>query len=262
MRDAEVRTAILRLKSDWAALGMRVALLKLIFLETRAYHPEQPRDELGRWTPFGGFGLAHRQPHAEGVQVAQGGRGVPRLPGMARIRINGQEFEATIPQQIRLEAATAASTSVIATVRQIDPSYRPRASAYEPGVEGEIAARLGEAQEAAARLRELRRSPYQADTLDDLIYRDGQPIGYRFAGANEKIRTVPKEEFDEIVGKILCDPRVERVPSISPTYQGMSYRLRDGSIVGLRLSQDNGLTLDVQQPAWLFYNGPIRIHQQ
>ena len=89
--------------------------------ETRAFHPDQPRDELGRWTPFGGFGLADRH-RAEGVQVAQGGRGVPRLPGSARIRINGQEFEASIPQQVRFEAATAAYNGAIATVRQIDPS--------------------------------------------------------------------------------------------------------------------------------------------
>ena len=196
------------------------------------------------------------------MKFAQNGPRVPRLPGMARIMVNGREFEVSVPQQIRFEAATAASNSVVATVRQIDPSYRPRASAYEPGVEGEIAARLGDAQEAAARLRELTRSPYRADTLDDLVYRGGHVIGYRYAGAREEIRTVSREEFNEMVGKILCDSRVERMTPISSTYQGVSYRLRDGSIVGLRNSQDSGLTLDIQQPANRLVEYPLRIHQR
>ena len=153
-----------------------------------------------------------------------GRRGVPRLPGSARIRINGQEFEASIPQQVRFEAATAAYNGAIATVRQIDPSYTPRPSAYEPGIEGEIAARLGDAQEAAARLRQLTRSPYRADTLDDLIMRGGRPLGYRFPGAGEGVTTVSSAEFDDMVGKILCDPRVERIPPINSTYQGVNYR--------------------------------------
>ena len=62
-------------------------------------------------------------------------------------------------------------------------------------------------QEAAARLRELTRSPYRADTLDDPIYRDGQAIGYRYPGSSERIQTVSRDEFDEMIGKILGDPR-------------------------------------------------------
>ena len=255
-------TEILRLRSDLAAIGVLYGRARLRrCYETRAF-PSGPAARRAR--ALDAFRWLRTCGQTQGGRCASGAgrRGVPRLPGSARIRINGQEFEASIPQQVRFEAATAAYNGAIATVRQIDPSYTPRPSAYEPGIEGEIAARLGDAQEAAARLRQLTRSPYRADTLDDLIFRDGQPVGFRYPGSSERIRTVSKDGFDEIVGKILCDSGVQRIEPISPTYQGVSYRLRDGSVVGLRMSRQNGLTLDSQQPARLFYDGPDRIHQR
>ena len=252
-------TEILRLRSDLAAIGVLHGRARLRrCYETRAF-PSGPAARRAR--ALDAFRWLRTCGQTQGGRCASGAgrRGVPRLPGSARIRINGQEFEASIPQQVRFEAATAAYNGVIATVRQIDPSYTPRPSAYEPGVEGEIAARLGEAQEAAARLRQLTRSPYRADTLDDLIFRNGQPVGFRYRGATEDIRTVSREEFDQMVGKILCDPRVQRIEPINPSYQGVSYRLRDGSVVGLRISGDNGLTPDIQRPTKLL-DYPTKVH--
>ena len=69
----EIEADLLRFKSEWAAFKVLHGLSKLRrCFERRAYQPEQPRDGLGRWTPFGGFSLADRR-KPEGVQVAQNG---------------------------------------------------------------------------------------------------------------------------------------------------------------------------------------------
>jgi hypothetical protein len=82
---------ILRAKSD-AAAAIVVQSCKRISLILRGFNPNQPRDEIGRWTGGGGFGFADRQPLG-GVQLAQGRGGVPpRIPMQPMRRIAGRDF--------------------------------------------------------------------------------------------------------------------------------------------------------------------------
>ena len=89
MRDAELHTALLQSTAELAGLAVDISLQRLILgLRRKDYHPEQPRDDLGRWSPFGGFGLADRQ-RLDGVQVAQGGPDIPF--GSYRIDLHDEE---------------------------------------------------------------------------------------------------------------------------------------------------------------------------
>jgi len=72
------------------------------------------------------------------------------------IRIGGQWFEATPGQAAELAAVRANYNNIIARVRELDPSWKPRPSLHEQSVEGFIRASKGETLEAEARLTELR----------------------------------------------------------------------------------------------------------
>jgi hypothetical protein len=76
----------------------------------------------------------------------------PRGP----IQIGDRLFEPEPGQAIRLSMAEGRAQAAIARVRELDPSWRPRPSAYE-SIEGLIRAHESEAEQAQARLRELAR---------------------------------------------------------------------------------------------------------
>ena len=89
MQNIDLETEWLRNRSEIAGLRVELSLQRLILgLRRKDYHPEQPRDDLGRWSPFGGFGLADRQ-RLDGVQVAQGGPDIPF--GSYRIDLHDEE---------------------------------------------------------------------------------------------------------------------------------------------------------------------------
>ncbi len=70
------------------------------------------------------------------------------------VRIGGRWVELEPGQANRLLEAQVRAETAIARVREIDPTWRPRPSAYE-SIEGRIRAYESEAEEAQARLREL-----------------------------------------------------------------------------------------------------------
>ena len=74
--------------------------------------------------------------------------------GSVPVRIGGRWVELEPGQANRLLEAQVRAETAIARVREIDPTWRPRPSAYE-GIEGRICAYESEAEEAQARLREL-----------------------------------------------------------------------------------------------------------
>jgi hypothetical protein len=50
----EVRSELLRLKCDVAALRFRLAMRRYAIALKAGFNPDQPRDELGQWTDAGG----------------------------------------------------------------------------------------------------------------------------------------------------------------------------------------------------------------
>jgi hypothetical protein len=91
------------------------------------------------------------------------------VPLKVPLRIRGEwVWELELGQANRLFEAQTRAEKTIARVREIDPKWRPRPSAYE-SVEGFIRAYEADAEQAEARLREL------AAPLPPMIPREGPP---------------------------------------------------------------------------------------
>jgi hypothetical protein len=78
----------------------------------------------------------------------------PPRRGSRLVRIGEQNLQPEPGQAIRLSEVQGRAEATIARVREIDPSWRPRPSAYE-SIEGLIRAYESDAEQAQARLREL-----------------------------------------------------------------------------------------------------------
>lgn len=143
----QIRSDILALKCEIAAQRVLAACHRLILLLDKAnFNPAQLRIPAGQpgggqWTDGGGGGL-----------TLIGARGRTSVS----IRVGNRIMEATPGQATRLALADAWARDAAARVREVDPTWRPEPS-LTGSVEGEIAAREGEAREAEARLRELAR---------------------------------------------------------------------------------------------------------
>jgi hypothetical protein len=152
-----------------AALGHKLALLDIEAKDRTAWHrshfnPNQPRvpaghPDGGQWTTSGG-GAGASDPRVvsdvtpdnawkPGARYATDAR-----RGPARVRVGKQWLQIEGGQANRLAEAEARAQAAIARVRELDPSWRPRPSAYE-SVEGLIRTREAEAEQAQARFREL-----------------------------------------------------------------------------------------------------------
>jgi hypothetical protein len=113
----------------------------------RKYNPEQPRDEVGRWTDGGGG----RNGVKPGARYAQN-----RPRGSVSVRIGGRLVDVEGGQAARLVEAQTRAQDAIARVRELDKEWRPRPSAYE-SVEGLIRTYNADAEAAQARASELAR---------------------------------------------------------------------------------------------------------
>ncbi len=157
---------LLKLKSDMLWLRLELKFRQL--LRDQKYRADQPRvpagqPEGGQWTTDGGGGITDRRvlsdespdPIKLGARYAEGRRssGGPRGP----IIINGRPVDPTPAQAARLAIAEAQAQSAIRRVQELDPSWKPPASAYET-VEGLIRSYQANAQSAQARIRELQRN--------------------------------------------------------------------------------------------------------
>src|SRR5688500_11785161 len=111
-----IRTELLRMKWQLTTLLFQRALRR--HLLALKYSPDQPRDELGRWTYAGG-GAGSGAGTSTGTRVA--GPGAGRSRGMAQ-SLPG----ATSGQLTRLETTIARTENTLAQIRQYDPNWQPR----------------------------------------------------------------------------------------------------------------------------------------
>jgi hypothetical protein len=81
--------------------------------------------------------------------------------GSGPIRIGQRLVEPEPGQAVRLFEAETRAEQAMARVRELDPGWRPRPSAYE-SIEGLIRARESEAEQAQTRLRELARLQFSS----------------------------------------------------------------------------------------------------
>jgi hypothetical protein len=215
----------------------------------KRFNPSQPRVPAG---------------HADGGQCTDGDGGTPRAevvalrprPRVTRV-IGGRIHEVTPAQEARLDISAAQARALIREVQRHDPSWRPQPSLYE-GVEGQIRANEFDAAQAAQRLRDIGRPPPDGRPLAEVLLPGGRPIGTRDGGAGDGIRTVSPREFESMLEALSPSAQVVPSPSI---YMGLWYQRSDGSVFGIRRSDEHGITFEVirsNHPA--IHNGD-KVHQ-
>jgi hypothetical protein len=205
---------------------------------------------------------------AEGGRWANGGGGRAQSSDISAARRRGGRPEATTPQQqIRLDFANARAREAVSRVQKLDPNWRPTPSfTARDTTEGMIAAKEAVTREADARFLALSRAGQDAPsrmrnppTEGEVLMPGGETIGNRAPGADKNIRTVTPETFERIRTELMAGAQ-----RIEPTarYDGVWYRREDGSIFGLRLSRDHGLTLDVIESTDPRIPDGFRIHRR
>jgi len=112
------------------------------------FDPNQPRapagnPDGGQWTDAGGNGGHSGTSDVRIAQVRRGRRG------------RGSDAEATHADLIIRDVREAHARELIRRVQEIDPGWRPQASADTGSVQGQIKRSEGQIREAEARLREL-----------------------------------------------------------------------------------------------------------
>ncbi len=260
---------IAEIRANAAFWDAKFSFLELRFaqaIDQRAFNPNQPRDEIGRWSNGG----ASTDRHPSGnVQVAQNGPRLPRIPGGGTRRINGVEQSVSLSQQIRLDAAVARASEATARVREREPGWRPRPGVYE-SVDGEIRHYEEQMIEANARLQHQVRQDLQEivrqragqGTIEDVFLPRGKELGEQI-GTDENIRTVTRLEFDMIRNWVERNPAIQRFDVGFPTtYPGRAYRLIDFSKVGVRDSIYSGPTIDIINSSSRQFEPGYKVHRR
>jgi hypothetical protein len=148
------------------------------------YDPNQPRvpaghSNGGQWTSKGGHDAGSRptkasHPAEEVISdlgdFESGARYAAKRASRGPVIINGRSVQLTTNQATRLAEAELAARDAIARVRQHDPNWQPRPSAYET-VEGLISAHRADAQQAKARFADLQSN----GIIPGLYFREGIP---------------------------------------------------------------------------------------
>ncbi len=234
-RSAESQSVLLKARYAFAVAQLELRQL-LISRAHKQYNPNQPRipagnADGGQWTSGGGGG----GPRSEYAQLRP-----RRLPVGHRI-IGGRAHSVTPAQEARLDVTAAQARTLVREVQRRDPTWKPKPSIYE-GIEGRILANQSEAQQAAARLRELNASEPATKPLHDILRPAGQILGSRHGRASEGPRTVTRPEFSELLEAL--SPNAQPVPS-PRSYDGSWYQRPDGSVFGIRRSRNSGITIDI-----------------
>jgi len=247
-RAGALQRELLDLRRDWEELKREIRAQQL-----DQKWDGQPRDDRGRFS----FG---KKPKPEPELVSRD----------AAMRPRGPRPPATPAQQARLAIAHARAEEAVARVRQLDPDWPPPRSLTSADnrddAEVMIRAKEAETREAEARFMALSRAhqdgPYtspEPQSLREILAPQGYLVGYRYPGAGPDARTVTPAEFENIRTNLMVGAR-----QVEPDarYEGVWYKREDGAIFGLRLSADQGLTLDVVQSNHPLIRDGLRIHQR
>ena len=153
-------------------------------------------------------------------------------------------------------------------MQQLDPNWRPQSLTSRDNsgdYEVMIRAKEAERQEAEARFMALSRAGHDdtysrrdAPSTAEVLAPRGELVGDR-SRYDQKVRIVSPAEFENIRTELMGGAR--RIEP-SARYDGVWYKREDGSIFGLRLSRDYGLTLDVIEGIRPPVVNGIRIHQR
>lgn len=242
-----------RLQGRLAGLQCQFEVTRIEML-LRKYRPDQPRVPAGdpgggQWTDGGGGGRT-LGPRYASLR--------PRAGAGGTRRIGGRNYQVTPGQAAHLSVTEAQASALTREVRRHDPSWRPEPSLYE-GVEGRILANEAEARQAAARLRELGIRTPAARPQEEALRPGGRLIGTREGRASADTRTCTPSEFRSLVESVSPGAQVVLSP---PSYEGLWYRQPNGSVFGLRLSEQYGMTYDVIRNDHPIFRPGFKVHQK
>jgi len=247
------------------ALRREVKKLKLeyeLWRFQQKYRPDQPRapkgdPKGGQWTKEGG-GDPGKDGRSDRLQSrdAELRRGSPRPVG-------------TPQQNLRLDIVSVRAREAVARVQQLDPNWRPQSLTSRDSatnMDVMIRAKEAETREADARFIALSRAGQDdayprrdAPTTAEVLAPHGQFVGGRMPNVPETTRTLAPGQFEEIRFELMGGAR--RVEP-GADYDGVWYRRQDGSVVGLRMSRDHGLTLEVIESNHPLVNQRFKVHQR
>jgi hypothetical protein len=228
--------------------------LQLSAEQKAGFNPDQPRDDHGKWTDSG------RDAGKDGDDRA-------RSTDISAQRRIGPHPIGTPAQHARLDAAIVDAREAIARVQQLQPNWRPEsATSFDnrSNIEVMIRAKEAETREAETRYVALARAGHDdsfprrdAQTTADVLRADA--AGRPMPGSDRDTRTVSPARFEELRLELMGGAR-RMGPD--PEYDGVRYRRQDGSEIGLRISHDHGLTLDVLRSNDPLIRNGFRIHQR
>ena len=237
---------------EWRLTAFNAALAFDEFRRKYNYNPNQPRvpagnPDGGQWTDAGGGGGGSG--NADDGRVISDALPDGLIPGARYAQARGRgsrtlvgRWPGATPHQEVMRAISASEAEIaLERVREIDPTWRPTPSIGE-GIEGEIARNNSIATEARSRLATLRWSLPSPESLQSCLMPEGQPVGWRERGARPAVRTLAEADFSRLLERLTRDAR--NTPARAD-YRGLWYQRPDGTIVGIRMSEQHGLTIDV-----------------
>jgi len=241
-----------RLRAEVLGLRVEASFLRFVRLH-RKYSPTQPRipagsPGCGQWTDGGGSIGDGR------VRVAQ--NGPPRAPRSPTTSLTGRPLQGTPGQMSELAAMDAQATAAIAEVREIDRHWRPPESMAET-IEGEIVAARFRHETAQARLKELGAPRVREELLGICIRPNGIWIGEQIDTYKETTRTVSRDQFRELAGRLMTGAWPQ---SSRSGYRGQEFKRSDGTVFGLRWSIENDMTIDILESHDLFIRNGTKVH--
>lgn len=252
LREAEA----LRRKSDLAWERFLSTFKRYAEQQKAGFNPDQPRVPKG--DPDGGQWIR---------DAGKVGSDRARSTDISAQRRIGPRPIGTPTQHLRLDVASARAQDAIARVQQLNPNWRPASamSGDNPrDMEAMIRTKEAERREAEAQYVALARVGHDdsfprraAATTTDILRAEvgGSPM----PGDGRNTKTVSSARFEEL-RRELMDGAQRMGPD--PRYNGVIYRRPDGSEIGLRISDDHGLTLDVLRSNDLLIRNGFRIHQR
>lgn len=244
-------------------LGLRVEIsLRRFVLLARRYAPSQPRvpagnPDGGRWTDGTGRGDDGRDDRSSDGDLALIGGG-GRRRGPSSVLIAEREVEVTPGQAARFEVIRAQAAAAEAAVRDVDPRWRAPAGLYET-VEGGIRQEEARLMAANARLIELGNPRVISRSFAICLTEEDQVVSWREGRASEDVFTVSAEDFSSVLSRMMRGAVEMRGPL---TYDGRMFLRTDGTMIGVRESKINGVTIDLYRYDGYMITPSGKVHQK
>ena len=96
-------------------------------------------------------------------------------------------------------------------------------------------------------------------TTRDILAPGGQPIGTRHRGASDEVRTTSSPHFDEIYSELKSGSKPAEPPR---HYDGSAFERFDGIVIGERVSEQHGRTLEVLRSNDPLLPQGFKVHQR